>query len=231
MKKDLEKNQLDRVRGKLLRAAIVPEEQIEKAIGAPGLFAAIKAGINAEKAQREESRPVGFAEWNWLRFAVQAMALVIIALGAFGLFKYSSKDYSIPEVAQENNPAPPVDLPQPPESAQDGVELIKVQEPQRTNIASARRVHTEVKRAVRTRSAKTPMQREVEEVGEFYALSYAGSLDTARESGQIIRVELPRSSLFALGIDVPVENARENRVKADLLIGEDGMTKAVRIVN
>jgi hypothetical protein len=34
-----------------------------------------------------------------------------------------------------------------------------------------------------------------------------------------------------MGVDLPVENQTTNKVKADLLIGEDGVMRAVRLVN
>ena len=84
----------------------------------------------------------------------------------------------------------------------------------------------------KTRQPRVKRQPQVEreEVGEFYALTYAGGEDDQDEGGQIVRVTLPRSSLFAMGIDVPVENDTA-KIKADLLLGSDGIMRAVRIVN
>jgi hypothetical protein len=60
-------------------------------------------------------------------------------------------------------------------------------------------------------------------------LSFAGDLEETAAGGRIIRVDMSRSSLFAMGVDIPLENGRE-MVKTDLLIGSDGMARAVRIV-
>jgi hypothetical protein len=70
---------------------------------------------------------------------------------------------------------------------------------------------------------------QTEEFGEFQALTFAYDSE-ADENGQIVRVELPRSSLLAMGIDMQVEN-ESVKIKAELLIGEDGIMKAVRVVN
>jgi hypothetical protein len=45
----------------------------------------------------------------------------------------------------------------------------------------------------------------------------------------VIRVDVPRSTLFAMGFPVSLENESPT-VKADLLIGPDGATRAVRLV-
>ena len=64
---------------------------------------------------------------------------------------------------------------------------------------------------------------------EFYAISYSGDPAETDAGGRIVRVEMQRSSLFALGVNVPLENDA-GPVKADLLIGRDGVTRAIRVV-
>jgi hypothetical protein len=49
------------------------------------------------------------------------------------------------------------------------------------------------------------------------------------ESGRLVRVELPRSALARFGLPVNAERAGE-RVKADVLIGDDGIARAIRFV-
>lgn len=48
------------------------------------------------------------------------------------------------------------------------------------------------------------------------------------ESGHLVRVELPASALPVLGI-VPVREITGERVLADVLIGQDGLARAVRL--
>ena len=49
------------------------------------------------------------------------------------------------------------------------------------------------------------------------------------ESGQLVRVELPVSVLPTLGLRPP--SSRKAAVRADLLVGQDGLTRAVRLVD
>lgn len=49
------------------------------------------------------------------------------------------------------------------------------------------------------------------------------------ESGQLIRVQIPRSALVSFGLPVNVERA-DAPVTADLLLGEDGLARAIRFV-
>jgi hypothetical protein len=62
----------------------------------------------------------------------------------------------------------------------------------------------------------------------FVPLPYAES-DVPLEEAVIVRVELQRSQLGRLGIPVSAP-AIDGRVSADLLVGQDGVTRAVRLV-
>jgi hypothetical protein len=66
-------------------------------------------------------------------------------------------------------------------------------------------------------------------VDDFYAVSYAGDPHETERGGRIVRVDIPRSTLFAMGINVPLENESAT-VKADLLVGSDGVTRGIRVV-
>jgi hypothetical protein len=50
------------------------------------------------------------------------------------------------------------------------------------------------------------------------------------ESGSLVRMDVPVSMLPSLGLTPPQAN-RTTAVKADLIIGQDGLTRAVRLVN
>jgi hypothetical protein len=71
-------------------------------------------------------------------------------------------------------------------------------------------------------------QAEAEIVTDFMPLTYGAAL-SPNEGAQLVRVELPRSALVSLGLPVNVERANE-RVKADVLLGHDGLARAIRFV-
>jgi hypothetical protein len=64
---------------------------------------------------------------------------------------------------------------------------------------------------------------------DFYSLPFAGVFDESKEELQILRVELPRSSLIALGVNLPTESG-EASIKTDLLVSSDGVARAVRLL-
>jgi hypothetical protein len=50
------------------------------------------------------------------------------------------------------------------------------------------------------------------------------------EEVNLVRVEVPRSAMIALGYDVKPEEATES-VQADVMLGTDGMARAVRFLD
>lgn len=64
--------------------------------------------------------------------------------------------------------------------------------------------------------------------GQYVPLTYLATA-TAMDSGTIVRVELSRSALTSLGFPVNVEGSSES-VKADVILGDDGVARAIRLV-
>jgi hypothetical protein len=70
---------------------------------------------------------------------------------------------------------------------------------------------------------------EAERVTEFISLTTGVPPATPLEGGQLVRVQLPRAALASLGLPLNIE--RENEpVKADVLLGNDGLAHAIRFV-
>lgn len=63
---------------------------------------------------------------------------------------------------------------------------------------------------------------------DFIPLSYGASLD-GTDGGHVVRVELPRTAMAQFGLPVNAERSAEP-VKADVLLGEDGLARAIRFV-
>jgi len=63
---------------------------------------------------------------------------------------------------------------------------------------------------------------------DFFPLMSRESL-AETESGQLVRVELPRSALMSFGLPMNMDRASE-RIKADVVVGNDGLARAIRFV-
>lgn len=80
----------------------------------------------------------------------------------------------------------------------------------------------------RTQTARPPAPAEPEVTTEFFPLAQGGGLASG-EGGHIVRIELPRTALASFGLPLNVETAG-GRVRADVLLGEDGTARAIRFV-
>jgi hypothetical protein len=63
---------------------------------------------------------------------------------------------------------------------------------------------------------------------DFIPLNYATDLSNL-DSGRVVRVELPRTALARYGLPMNAEREGEP-VKADVLLGDDGLARAIRFV-
>jgi hypothetical protein len=169
-------------------------------------------------------------KFGWLSVAaLAAAAVLLIALLLPALLRRSSSKPEPPKFAAakpEFSPAPQVppkeELPKPPKREEQAVAVPHPRRNRQTGyVARASRTPvTHEKTSVAATSKKTTNQ--------FLPLTYLAS-STAMESGTVVRVKLSRSSLISLGLPVSSEGADE-MVKADLIVGDDGVARAIRLV-
>lgn len=78
-------------------------------------------------------------------------------------------------------------------------------------------------------AASRPRPAVQSEVSDFMPLPYAPPL-TVYDHGQVVRVRLPRTSIRSFGLLVN-EDRIGDRIPADVLLGQDGIPRAIRFVN
>jgi hypothetical protein len=199
----------------------------------PRLETALRAAFREQFNQASQPASAAPAPWTparrnarrWTRWVAMAAAaaLVVIALSALR-WGWSSGDNvertglpsSAPVPAQvPNNPAPPLTVPDEPKP-----ELVRQSERQ------------PVPKGLRPAARRGPAEGEagdLEIVTGFFPLTYAGDL-AALESGHVLRIEMPRSALVSFGLPMNMERAQET-VKADVVVGTDGLARAIRFVH
>lgn len=222
MKKQiLDKKALDAIGKKLVSGDRLPIAEIERIIANPRLFAMVGKRIEADAASTAASVSVPFFRQKAPIFAGIAI-FVVAAMAAVSLLRPDNQ-MSLAHDAQVSDVIPETARPVSPPKG-------KVIEPA---TGRAFKPDGEMQKAnthkAKPKSAKRKNPRSLarEPDGEFYALSFAG--DPGETDGRIIRVDVPRTSLFALGVNIPLENGPEF-IKADLLVGSDGVTRAIRVV-
>ena len=177
---------------------------------------------------------------RWMEWATAAAAAVatVIAIQAFRLRESPALLQRASEIAnvsslkelKETASAPvKVSPPETPSRIDDRVAVQPAISPRTINRQTSTASYTTIgnRPARRTREA-TASQPESEIATDFMPLTYGAALNP-NEGGQLVRVELPRSALATLGLPMNVDNAN-GRVKADVLLGHDGLARAIRFV-
>jgi hypothetical protein len=188
---------------------------------------------SAVKVHNSESTPA------WNRWIVAAAAVVLIVLGIAGVSRFASRQ-SQPGAAGSKNtvaissssssPAmvdlsntskPEKNLPD------DGVKVDRQKIPRRHPRSFNRDSNADRQTLAQT-NAPAAKDTASEVATYFMPLGYAGPINP-QDGGQLVRVELPRSAMLSMGLPVNMDRYGE-RVKADVLLGPDGLARAIRFV-
>ena len=79
------------------------------------------------------------------------------------------------------------------------------------------------------RAPATPESANPEVVTAFYPLPYGSGL-SLDDGWELVRVRMPVTALTAIGVPLADESSSAQFVKADVVLGEDGMARAIRFV-
>ncbi len=148
----------------------------------------------------------------WLA-AVAAVLLIVIGVIAVRL----STDQPRPQITALPAPQQVQEAPKNQEIPKEQKQEVAVKPPAQRRRSVRRAANNEVANHV-TREIAT----------DFMPLGYLNAA-TLQDGGQIVRVELPRSALVNFGLPVNMDRYNE-KVKADVLLGVDGLAHAIRFV-
>jgi len=213
----LEKKTLDEIGKAMVKAGALSSGDIDRITANPELFDSVQARVKLASNKPTPKRLVS----TRLVGAYSSIALVVIAV-ALALVVFRMKPV---DVAHGPLPVTP--------KTQDTTRFTVPDKVVPSNLprtdAQPRAERISSKPEIKLSRPKQSAAQQIRYEGDFYGLSYAGDPNETDRGGRIVRVNVPRSTLFAMGIDVPLENETET-VKADLLIGSDGVTRAIRVV-
>jgi hypothetical protein len=234
--------QIDLIAKNLVDSFVLDSEKLDEIADSPVLWRNIKREINCQK-------PVQTKGWMevWYRqiFAFSAFAALAIGFG-IGLIWLLNSDKTTDFVKVET---PITETPKVIESKVGEVDAAPIIE-QKSKVSIQRKVAAKAKneaaqivqtktvtpkvitaKQVKTAPKQTPksveIKSEIEEVKtEFISLSY---LPTP-ESGQIVRVKVPRAMMVSLGVSNNVSKNAE-MVSAEVILGDDGSSRAIRFIS
>src|SRR5581483_2045721 len=209
----INETRLEQMRQSLLHAVNPSEDEIAAIANAPELYARVRARIAAEQARRTQAQanqpaaalPSLAALLHSLkpaRWALAAAGVVLLALTwQSELFTTEQKTPEANVAATTNTPPAPVTAPAANEPSTATTEM----EGATSQPASIRHMHAAYRRA----RAAVP-----EVMTEFLPLTYVS--EAAQETGQVVRVRIPRATLASFGLPVNAERVNE-LIKADIL--------------
>lgn len=231
MKSGSNNEMLDAIGKKLITRASVSERELDRIVGKDDVF----AGVMKRVAEPEKVEVRSFSFRLGATYASVSLAVaVVVTTTIFTLMRtangpasYSSSPANPGSTVAATQPDNAV--PQPPRPPQDELEVpqklasVNGGSGDRRMIMADSRTYTPAPRRLSPR----PVQQTPSDGGDFYPISYAG--DDTLAGGRIVRVDLPRAQAFAMGIRVPLENDSEY-VRADVIVGPDGVPRAARLV-
>jgi hypothetical protein len=165
---------------------------------------------------------------RWMAIA----AVLLLALSAAALWLNRSRSNAVRQAEAVRVEEPSDQVSKDPETPQELREPRKsTKPPDRKNDKKPRprerreRDQPDIVFAADARDRSNEARKEV--VTNFIPLVHESALDL--ESGQLMRVELPPSALVSLGFPVSLERS-DRRIKADVMVGYDGVARAIRFV-
>jgi hypothetical protein len=170
-----------------------------------------------------KSVSIGVNPRYWIA-AVAAMLLIAISLVVFSWTRRPTADPRVAGKQEEPQPKPQVTNKSDEQLVQD------VEKPAKESLPPVKPKPKRIRPVSSRRSDTAAVANHVtkEIATDFIPLSYM-SAASLQEGGQIVRVQLPRSALANFGLLVNMDRYNE-KVKADVLYGVDGMARAIRFV-
>ncbi len=204
--------------GKLRALSAAAEEEEIPARLETALLAAFRQRDAAPALK--PARGVSLANRRWL-LAAAALVLLTFGLSLAGWVLSSSKQESAVANSTPPEPVAATSAGTPEKFTQAKPQVAIVTPPSRPTPDAKR-----WKRPARLPRAGDAEPREI--VTQFFPVIQGREL-IPLESGQIIRVRMPRSNLIPLGIPYSQERADET-IRADVLVSNDGLARAIRLV-
>lgn len=213
---------------------------MKDATAAPQLEARMLAAFREQQNGKGVVVPIGLERrrtWYW------AAAIAATLLLAFAIFVVRGNLSDKREQFAGNNPpkvsdggvAKPEGRPKEVKGSSEGLEPkppVQQSRPKRNDLAVVHKPKAITPRANLNNAVASTVASQtaapVEVTTDFYPIGYTNT-PNLQEGGQLLRVELPRAAVARFGLPVNMDRAGQ-RVKADVLVGSDGLAQAIRFV-
>ena len=224
------------VSGFLLQAARAESEEAPATIKANLLaaFAEVQSPKSNVQSQRQGSLAdfglwtLDFGHRRWFA-AAAAIAAVVLLAAIIPIIRRSATPVSHPtsDLTATSKGSPAASPVSSPADKPLAVKQNSVKEDQRVTVNTLPTPRRSVKHRPVT-TGNSAYETVARNNSEYLPLTYL-TAGTAMESGTVVRVELSRSALARLGFDTSGDNS-DTAVKAEVILGDDGVARAIRLV-
>jgi hypothetical protein len=185
------------------------------------------------KALNEAREPRAAIRWSRMPgWAWAAAAVVLVVMGLIAAVTIRQQPDNRPAVVEVPTPSPAQSIvPRPVKQtvAETNHPVQQIRKPKRAGQAVAKKRPADpISDRIVIREEMTLYISEQEVATDFIPFYYSADAQPM-EQGRLIRVQMPRSALLKFGLPMNFERANVP-VKADLLIGEDGLAQAIRFI-
>jgi hypothetical protein len=208
-----------------------------------GSTSAPPAAVPIRFAPAELAQAHSAARWSRRSIAAAAAILILLAVVSLRLLSGGASTVATPDLPMnaQGKPGsaprvePPADEPSPRATNPGGAITKDKSRKELANEQSGRAQGIDrlaVKRQARkseTNNGAVNQLARNEVVTDYIPLTYLND-STAFDSGLVVRVQVPRSTLISMGLPMNVETSHE-LVKADVVVGDDGVARAIRFVH
>lgn len=256
---NLQNKKLEQIERDLFEVTRLSDEKIKNIVANPNLFASIENKIKiAENKELNKEAKLSLAGFGWMQplfenrqLALSAFAILVILTIFMTVITFSNQDSNEfaqktveetqTKVIKSQKSIAPTEVKEKESFADEKQTAIKNEKikTQRFNkkTISAKPSKVSKKKVVKTKRQQKPKATKpnLSQMAEnqtpkvFYSLPFNENRTIANENLQVVRTEISRSELFALGLKVQLENVKP-KIKAELLVDMDGKARALRLV-
>lgn len=232
MKNKISDEKLDQILEKLVKNSALDDEKVDEIAGSPQLWRNVQRQISEQKSSRKW---FWIRTWEW-RVAIFASLAFIFCAALVLLFNSPKENLN---ARQDLNKTPvaetkPIDekseISEPRNDSKISEKEIAPKSAPAKNVLPKRETKSNLfakSQKIKATPKKNPqLTTKTEEIKtDFIALAYA----PIPESGQILKVKVPRAMMVSLGVSTKVEKNSE-LVNAEVIVGDDGSARAIRFV-
>jgi hypothetical protein len=211
---------IDQLCGELFRAASASEDEIAATASSRYGYDRVRLRIAEMGARISRRRSAKWGLRHFVKALLMAPRFVVLSGAAAILVLLAAALFVLLPGAPSTEPAPPSNEAIVPSNPSERKSEVKIVEAKINPVSVQSR--TGAWRRQRSESRSTEI------ATDFLPLTFVDD-SAAPQSGHLVRMKVPRSSLVAFGVPMNMDRAGE-LITADVIIGDDGLARAIRFI-